>query len=230
MALRPVLTSRTADDRGFTLVELLVVVLILGMIGSIVLVSVVQAMDRTSSATNRTNALTDIERGLERITRQIRVADPLVIDPDGACNTLATATCVDEVLTRRMDAVTFSGGEQVNYSYYLVEGADDVELRQDIERVDIATGTTVETSNGEFIAEIGNLEPTVGQPLFRFLAEDPVTGELDEIDCTGLTVDACRTRYATASVVEITLMKVLQEGDPLRVGTSVNIRNTRYES
>ena len=181
-------------------------------------------------ATDRTNALTDIERGLERITRQIRVADPLVIDPDGACDSLTVARCVDEVLTRRMDAITFSGTEQVNYSYYLVDTGDDVELRQDVTRVDIATGTALGTSTGEFIAEIANLDPAVGQPLFTFFRIDPVTQGLVELDCTGVSVDTCKTYYGTASMIEITLMKVLDEGDPLRVGTTVNIRNTRYQS
>lgn len=226
--LRPGPTS----EQGFTLVELLVTMMILGIISAIVVVSVVGSMRRTTVAANRTNALVDIERGLERMSREIRVADPLVIDPDGSCDSMTTADCVDEVLTRRMDAVTFRGGEQVNHSYYLVELPEGVELRQDTERVDPATGTVTSTSTGEFIAEIANLDPdpTIGRPLFRFLREDPVTKALVDIDCTGLTVPDCRTAYGTASVVEITLMKVLDEGDPLRVSTVVNIRNTRYRA
>lgn len=237
--MRTSLTHIDRDDEdGFSLVEVMVAVLILGIIGAVVLTSVVQAMQRTASATNRTNALTDIERGLERISRQIRTADPLVIDPDGQCDALSTANCVDRVLTRRMDAFTFSDGEQVSYSYYLVDVGTDVELRQDVTRVDIATGTTTATANGEFIAEIANLDPAVGQPLFRFMGVDATTGEVATIDCLNdpasaaddLTVDQCRTAYATASVVEITLMKVLTDGEPLRVSTLVNIRNTRYQS
>lgn len=219
------------DDRGFTLVELMVAILILGIVGGVVVTSVVKALQVTTQANQRTTALTDIERGIERVSRQIRVADPLLIDPDGACDSLASGpVCEDTVLQRRLDADTYADGKLTTFSYYLVDTADGVELRQDITTTNLDTGTVVENATGEFIADIANLE--TGTPLFRFLAPDAVTGELIELDCSTLadtSVDACRNAYATASVIEMTLSKTLPDSEPLTVSTRVNIRNTRYE-
>lgn len=217
------------NQAGFTLVELLVAMLLLGVVGGVVLRSVVQSMRLTSETTERTNALTDIQRGLERVSRQIRTADPLRIDPDGACDGLTGEVCQDTILSRRLDVDAYFDSTIHEYAYYLVDSGDSVELRQDVVRRDIDTGTVTSTSTGEFIADIANLEVGTGTPLFQFRWIDPVTGVLETIDCDGLSVDECRTRHTTASVVEITLQKLLRTGDVVSASTAVAIRNTRYE-
>ena len=220
---------KAETEAGFTMVELAVAVAILGIIGAIMLTSVVRALQITTAATDRTNALTDIERGLERVTRQIRTADPLLIDPDGTCDSgnLSGADCESLVLQRRLDADSYSDGGLTTFSYYLVDTGTTIALRQDITFIDLSTGVSTPTSTGSFIADIANL--TTGVPLFRFLSEDPVTGALVPISCTAVDRDVCRGAYATASVVEMTMSKVLTDGDPLTISTSVSIRNTRYQ-
>jgi prepilin-type N-terminal cleavage/methylation domain-containing protein len=223
------LPRRSKDELGFTLIEVVVALGILSIIGVIMITSVVRALAITTQVNERTNALTDIERGLERVTRQIRTADPLLIDPDGTCdsNDLTGEQCETDVLQRRLDADAYSDGGLVTYSYYLVDSGTNVELRQDATFTDTTTGVSSVTSTGSFIADIANI--SLGTPLFRFLSEDPVTGELVPISCAGLDRDLCRSAYATASMVEMTMSKILTEGAPLTVSTAVNIRNTRYQ-
>lgn len=221
---------RQSDDEGFTLVEVLVAILLLGIIGGFVLTSVVQALQVTSETSERTDALTDVQRGLERVSRQIRTADPLEIDPDGDCAGMSTSDCVDLVLTRRLDATTFIDGARREYAYYLVDTGDGVELRQDLDEYDADTGALIRSSNGEFIADIANLK--TGTPLFQFKAVDSVSGALKDVDCTTpvlLDVDDCRSLYATSSVVKITLEKLLRDDEVVSASTAATIRNTRYE-
>lgn len=220
--------DRSEREQGFTLVELLVAMTLILIVGGVVVTSVVRALQVTTQANERTTALTDIERGLERVTRQIRVADPLEIDPDGECNDTGFSgeDCEEQVLQRRLDADTYSDGELKTYSYYLADTVDGQELRQDITFRDIETGLVTAETTGDFIADIANDFDT---PLFQFLAADPVTGELTELSCESLTVEECRNRYATASAVRMTLSKVLTDSTPLSASTVVNIRNTRYE-
>lgn len=228
------LTPSESREQGFTLIELMVVIAILSVIGGVVVASVVRALEVTTQANERTNALTDIERGLERVTRQIRVADPLLIDPDKQCDSLSLSAteCETQVLQRRLDALSYANNQLVQNSYYLDTSSPSVELQQDVTITDPDTGNIVADSTGQFIADIANLK--TGTPLFRFLAPDSVSGELTEITCgdlgaTEADVDECRSRYATASVVEMTLSKVLTDSTPLTASTAVNIRNTRFD-
>jgi prepilin-type N-terminal cleavage/methylation domain-containing protein len=214
---------------GFTFVELMVAILILAVLGTVTLTCVVRALQIAEVATQRTNALTDIERALARVTRQIRAADPLLIDPDGTCDAsnLSGADCESLVLTRRLDADVYRDGGRATYSYYLVDTGATAELRQDITVTDLATGSATGTSTGSLIVDIAS--PTTSASLFRFFAVDPADGALSAISCVGIDRDACRSAYATASVVEMTMSRALSQGQPLTISTSVNIRNTRYQ-
>jgi prepilin-type N-terminal cleavage/methylation domain-containing protein len=70
-------------EAGFTLVELLVVVTLLAVVGSIVTAGVVQALSTARRGQARVYALTDLEVGAHRIGRDLRAADPiLVAQPD----------------------------------------------------------------------------------------------------------------------------------------------------
>lgn len=219
-------------EAGMTLVELLVAILILGIVGAMVLTSVVQATRTSADATTRTNALTDLERGIERIGREVRVADPLVIDPDGVCNTLAAgdgARCQDEVLSRRLDAVVFRDSTEITYEYYLVPSGTDAQLYEDRTVRDLG-GTVLSTATGQFITDIAPADLLAGEePIFQFVARDS-SGELVAIDCDPLTVAECLDAHATATAVRITLRKIVPDGDPLVVSTTVQIRNTRYDA
>lgn len=208
--------DRTAED-GYSLVELMVVMLMLSIIGGFVTVSVVTGI-RTSRATEaRTFALTDIQRGLERVGRELRAANPLDLDSGGD-------------YADGLGAVVIRDNKRVEYRYYLeVQDDGSTSLLEDVERTDLTSGA-VTAQNGLFIADIANLD--TGTPLFTYYGTDPVTRELAPIDCEPpdeppLDEDQCRQAHQAATQVELTLEKYVEGQDMIVVKTVVNVRNTR---
>jgi type II secretory pathway pseudopilin PulG len=70
---------RRHDDDGIGLVELLVVMLLLTVVGAMVLSTVIGGLQTTRKADARVTALTDLQKAVERIGRETRVADPLLV-------------------------------------------------------------------------------------------------------------------------------------------------------
>lgn len=69
------------NESGVTLVELLVVLVLLGVVGSVVMTAVVTSLQASTASTNRVLALNELETGLQRIVRDLRSAT--VIEPPG---------------------------------------------------------------------------------------------------------------------------------------------------
>ena len=70
-----ILRCELRDGRaGFTLVELLIVVFLLAIVGSIVGVSMVRGLRAESHAQARIEAFEDMQIGLERMSREVRAA------------------------------------------------------------------------------------------------------------------------------------------------------------
>lgn len=67
-----------AKDRGFTLTELLVVIVLLGLVGAAIASVVTMALHQQTQVQDRGQALTDARNALQRISRDIRRADPLL--------------------------------------------------------------------------------------------------------------------------------------------------------
>lgn len=65
------------DDRGFSLVELLVGIAIMAVLGAAVVGSVIRTLQVSADATVRVDAMTSLQRAHERMTRNIRAADPI---------------------------------------------------------------------------------------------------------------------------------------------------------
>lgn len=65
-------TTFRRDEAGMTLVELLVVIVVLGVVGTMVLSGIVTSMRTTARAQDRIDALTELEKGVERIARELR--------------------------------------------------------------------------------------------------------------------------------------------------------------
>lgn len=71
------LRRRVAQEQGFTLVELLVVVLIVGVVGAVTTTGVVRGMRTTADAQDRAEAQATTRTTAERASRELRMADPL---------------------------------------------------------------------------------------------------------------------------------------------------------
>lgn len=85
--------TRVDDESGFQLIELMVVVLILSVISAVATTGVITGLRSSTRSQIRMDAHEELQRGLERISREVRVADPasypvgvdgalLVADPD----------------------------------------------------------------------------------------------------------------------------------------------------
>ena len=210
----------TSDaERGSTMVELMVVLVLMGVIGSIVTGAVVSSLTTSRQADSRMSAMSDLQRGIERVGRELRVADRLELDSNGD-------------FAESIGARVYRGGQRVTYRYYIAEpddGEGNPELREDVRR-ETVDGDLIEEQEGLFIADIANLE--TGTDLFTYYAVDPDTEELEELDCDakGWSESECRVRHSTASQIRLRLEKLLPEQEPMRVETVVNIRNTRFET
>lgn len=65
---------KRSDQSGFTLVELVIVVFLLGVVGAIVGVSMVRGLQAESRAQERIEASEEMQIALERMSREIRAA------------------------------------------------------------------------------------------------------------------------------------------------------------
>lgn len=65
---------RPDSDSGFTLVELLVVMLIMGVVGAFTATSLVQGLQTSNEADRRVQALTDLQQAGQRVSRELRMA------------------------------------------------------------------------------------------------------------------------------------------------------------
>ena len=75
------LRRRRRDDDGFTLVELLIVIVLLGVVGTIFLTTVLSATRVDSTTRARADVQQSVTVGMQRLTKQVRVAAPLVSVP-----------------------------------------------------------------------------------------------------------------------------------------------------
>jgi type II secretory pathway pseudopilin PulG len=64
-------------ESGATLVELLVVMVIFAAVGGVVLTSTVNALQNAAATNARIDALQELELAMQRVTRDLRAADPL---------------------------------------------------------------------------------------------------------------------------------------------------------
>jgi len=64
-------------DGGYSLIELMVVIILLGVVGSIITTTLISGMRSTRQAQNRAYSTENVQAQLERIARDIRVADPI---------------------------------------------------------------------------------------------------------------------------------------------------------
>lgn len=207
------------EQRGFSLVELLVVMLLLGVVGAIVMTSIVRSLRTTSAAQDRVAALNELERGIERISRELRAANPLLISTTGD---------FDEEIGARIER----DGQVLLFEYELVPTpSGDQDLQQTVTTYAATAEPGIDPPlispppTTSVITQTANA--TAGLPLIRYYDRDGV-----EIVCVpGVdgTLDECATRYAAAAQVQITLTKVLEGRDPLIVETYVSVRNTRYD-
>ena len=193
-ATRP--TPEPGGEEGFTLVELLVVIGLLSIIGTMVVSSVVTGLRTGRQAQDRVEAIAELQRGAEEVARELRVADPGTGD-DPFVSFGGTDVLVD--VRRDMDA---DGTPDTVRHRFVVSGGDLLHCQQ------------VYTPPGT---------PCTGTPTGRTVVEDvdTTTPVFTLLDADGAVV----ANTGDAATVRIVLVRQLADSSDAQVTTSVTLRN-----
>lgn len=210
----------TADrEQGFTLIELLVVVLLLGVIGSVVTTALVQGMQNARSTSERAVALHDIERSLQVVGRELRIADPVILDADGAFDDRIAAQLLRDGTIQIHTFLIEDDGDADDPIEYLVQRIVQYDPEDVVENgLDGATPLTL--PERRLITDIDNGFEAV------FTYHDAVG---DEISCDPDVANDCRDRYGNANQIGIRLIRNLDGQEPIRAETRISVRNLRYQ-
>jgi prepilin-type N-terminal cleavage/methylation domain-containing protein len=212
------LTRQRSGEAGFTLVELLVVLVLVGVVGGVVTSAIITGLSSASATTARTMALHDIEVALQRVGRDLRAADPLYLT---AGTDYGTTIGAEFLRDRKIEVVRFSIDFEDGVRY-LVQNSQQF----DLDEVIAGNPTVTVLPQRRLVVDIDNDDPD-DDPVFVYFDSD---GELIECDPTdvGESKQSCDDQYGAAHQIGIRLVRNVPGQEPIRAETRVNVRNTRY--
>jgi prepilin-type N-terminal cleavage/methylation domain-containing protein len=215
--------ARKQGDAGFTLVEMMVVIMLLSVVGSIVMGVLVSSMRQAAKQDDRTRTLNEAKVAMERVTREIRGANEIKLNDEKKL----------QFELRFEDA---RGYVVRSTTLEVVPVGDDTWLRQtDVDRIP-ATGVTEPPRVRKVL---GGLEIGRSQAFFCYAAGDglpvptgtatvPLTSDPDLNNCV-YDREPAEWRQPTASetrTVEVKI-RIKQQGDDkaARLNQLVSVRN-----
>jgi prepilin-type N-terminal cleavage/methylation domain-containing protein len=201
--------ARRGDDSGMTLIELLVTMILMGVIGSVVTAGVVSAMKDQRSSKSRLDAVSSTQRSLERVTKDLRAADPLV-----AADALSVTTLVYH-------------GTACQQRRYYVNATN--QLVQEVAKYPASTtcanrtGALGTASTHVLVTKVLN---TAADPVFVYQRIDPAQAALVTVPSP-----VTSTLVSLVDSVTITVKAGLKFGQqPVVVQTAVDLRNVERNS
>lgn len=105
---------------GFSLVELLVVIVILGIVGTVTLTGLVRGLQTGAMADERIEAFTDLQRAAERTTRDLRRA--LWTDVSSSTATIPDGCVALDLDHDELSVVVIDGTDRFLHTYTLAAG------------------------------------------------------------------------------------------------------------
>ena len=206
-----------AREDGFTLVELLVAVVLLGVVGSVVVSAIVTGMNSARTTTARTMAIHELEVALQRVGRDLRAADPLYVSSDGNYGSHIGAEVVRD---RQIQVLSFrvvvEDGQQ-----FLVQDTATADL-------DDVGGGVVEVTQQPRRTLVTNIDNGAA-PVFTYYDDHG-----DPIVCVpaggGPTQEECDLAYSDAYKIGLRLERQLTGQSPVQAETFITVRNMRYRS
>lgn len=195
-----------------TLVELLVVMVLVGIVGTIMTSAFVSAARSTTAASGRVDALDDLRPAIQRIQRELRAADPLVLSASSDYET-------------ELGVVVTRNGATSQHDFYLTGTPGDWDIWED--QYDVAAdGTPTLRRSSSLVAHVENDAST---PVFTYYDDDGQRITCDDLDLTiAADVSTCRDRHLTASRVRFEIVRAIDGQSPIVLETQVAIRNSRY--
>lgn len=198
------LRQRLADDAGVSLVELLIAVVLMAVIGGAVTTSLVQGMQLTMSTQNRFDALADLQKSVDRITRELRAADPIVRANSN------DDTAVVEVYRDQAFA------EKLRYTFYFCQADKVVKVRREVLPAGAPTTPSCASADPTLLTNVtrGTRIDGTTIPVFQYLRADGVTPE---------PTDSAKVYRLVVTVKRA----VVHQSDDVQVQTEVRLRNAR---
>jgi prepilin-type N-terminal cleavage/methylation domain-containing protein len=205
------IAARRSDQRdtGMTLIELVVAMTIMGVVGAVVCAGVLSAMQDQRRAQSRLDAITTTQRALERVTKDLRAADPLV-----AADARSVTTLVYH-------------GTSCQQRRYYVDATN--RLVQEVAKYPASTtcanrtGALGTASSRVLVTKVVN---TAAQPVFVYQRIDPAQAALVTV-----TTPVASTLVSLVDSVTINVKAGLKFGQqPVVVQTAVDLRNVERNS
>lgn len=192
---------RGGEDGGFTLVELLVIMVILGVVGSVTVAGITSGLRTTSYAQARVDTLAETQTTIERISREIRAGHP-----------------VREITDDRMTLDVCRDAQLRHYRYAVEAVGDQWELVE--ERWDYSRACP----DPDWDPVEADAQQTSTRTLAGQMTDDVVFTALDH-DGGALTGTAADNADDVQRVV-VRVRREVQEGrDSIEAETTVTLRN-----
>lgn len=224
--MQPMTRLRRAlqQDDGFSLVELLVVMTLFLIVGGVVGTGVVAGQRVTVQTEQRITALTDVQKGVERLTRNVRTSDAReVTSPRSPLVHASAGRVVADVVF--VDDVTPANSTRTRHHYFLDTAGATVRLchRQETFALGAAAAYVAASSCDEVLVD--DLRGTGATAAFEFrnAAGTCVAGCVSGgvVDTTAATPAQLETIHR----VVVTLRRGIPGAQPLSLTTSVTLRN-----
>jgi prepilin-type N-terminal cleavage/methylation domain-containing protein len=202
-------TGHGDDEAGLTLIELLVTMIIMGVISAVVTAGIVTSLTDQRRERTRLDAVSGSQQVLERVTKDLRAADPLVAADASSVTVLVYhgAACQQ----RRY---------YVNASNQLVEEIASYPASASCRT---RSGTVGTASSFVLLARVANAST---DPLFSYRRIDAAQDA--EVP---VTVPVVATFLPLVDSVTVSLKAGLKENQaPVSVSTSVDLRNVERNS
>ena len=206
MLTRRLRSSDSRTDAGFTLVELLVSIVILGVVSAIVSVAIISSLRTSRVAEANVLSATEARTVLERTSLDIRTADPLVA---------ASANSIT------LD--TFRKGQCERRTYRLASGQLLLDVAGFGSGVDCGVyGTTPGAVTTTVVAD--GLTNTTAAPLFSYYRWSSTTNTR-----TPVTAPVSAASLGSVDGVEVRVGIVAREQDDVELSTLVDLRNVELK-
>lgn len=155
-------------DAGFTLTELLVVIVLTGIIGSIVVAAVTTGLHQQTKVEDRNDALAQARTALQRIDRDVRSSNPLkcasatrlVLAEVGSTTTYVTYSVIAQSATR--DEIVVDNAAPTSCATDVTPTSRTVLLTN---LVNTATNPVFSFSSGTVTVNVQVQPPTLAQPV-----------------------------------------------------------------